>query len=240
MRGKAGDPGSLVSVSICHSHPLAASWESLSTGKQCTSEQVTGVSPQLPLLTKPRDVLTSCRRCLVCSFPRWWPRTQKQPNWDNPKWKYCRQGSALWQSHLQGCYLPHLPHVVDAEVLLEEEDMARKGNKEFNLVSLLLQAAHTSHEYYQKGWDASMQQCLQAAAVTESFARQQSPSVLIPWCHWTAEEAELRSCPREQVHWVRFTVAGSFCKYVPQPLVLCTPGDNIVFLGEEHDIITRQ
>lgn len=39
---------------------------------------------------------------------------------------------------------------MDAEVLLEEGDTACKGSKESNLVSLLLQAEHTSHEYCQK------------------------------------------------------------------------------------------
>lgn len=37
VRGKAGDSGSLVSVSICHSHPHAASREPLSSRKQHTS-----------------------------------------------------------------------------------------------------------------------------------------------------------------------------------------------------------
>lgn len=75
-RGEAGHAGSLLSVSICHSHPLAASLELLSPGKLHTSvpqKQVTGVSPQLAPVTKPRDVMTSCRRCLVSSFPQGWP-----------------------------------------------------------------------------------------------------------------------------------------------------------------------
>lgn len=36
-RGEAGHAGSLLSVSICHSHPLAASLELLSPGKLHTS-----------------------------------------------------------------------------------------------------------------------------------------------------------------------------------------------------------